>query len=236
MKAILTQTAIALALLAPATASAVNLTGLWVGSGYSCGTSRFDELMRIDQSADSFTASKLTGDACVPAGGPSFFGKLSGNTTSACTIVLGSTSCPACSSAACTVEIIDDKSFRIPSHGLTFTRSSTPLNVELTLSGCTTCRTGDRLTVKARVNNLDTREAKVEVKVGLRKPDGTPSSLLGQYLELTLTPSLDATYTVYDAPLPATMQSGIWTFEAALLEPELGLTLNRAATTFTLTP
>jgi hypothetical protein len=217
-------------------ASAANLTGLWVGTGYTCGSTVVNELVRIDQTGDSFTASKLSGDPCVPAGGPTFYGKLNGNTASACTVVLGTTDCPACTSAPCTLQSASDNAFQVNSHGLSFTRSSAPLNAQLTLTGCSTCRIGDRLTVQAHVTNLGSSAVTVEVKVGMRNPGGTPSSLLGGYVAIPFPAGFDSTVTLYDAPIPTGMQAGIWTFEAALLEPELGLTLTRVTQTFTVGP
>ena len=111
-----------------------------------------------------------------------------------------------------------------------------PPQLVLTLTGCTTCRMGDRLTVQAHVTNADTTTVQMEVKVGVRLPNGTPANLLGEFLKVPLPGGLDTTVTVFDSPLPAGLPQGSWTFEGALLEPELGGTLSRSVVPFTVIP
>jgi hypothetical protein len=95
----------------------------------------------------------------------------------------------------------------------------------LNVTGCITCREGERVVVRARVANPSSREIHVELKVGGRLPDGTAVS--NQHTELTLQPGADRLFTVLDAALPAGVTEGTWTFEGALLEPELGKTFSR---------
>jgi hypothetical protein len=95
----------------------------------------------------------------------------------------------------------------------------------LNVTGCITCREGERVVVRARIANPSAREIQVELKVGGRLPDGTAVS--NQHTELTLQPGADRLFTVLDAALPAGVTEGTWTFEGALLEPELGKTFSR---------
>lgn len=97
--------------------------------------------------------------------------------------------------------------------------------LNLNVTGCITCREGERVVVRARVANPSSREVHVEVKVGGRLPDGT--AVTNQHTELTLEPGADRLFTVLDAALPAGVTEGTWTFEGALLEPELGKTFSR---------
>jgi hypothetical protein len=76
----------------------------------------------------------------------------------------------------------------------------------------------------------------MEVKIGVRLPNGAPANLLGKHLEVPLPAGMDATVTVFDSILPAGLPPGAWTFEAALLEPELGVTLSRSAHFFEVVP
>lgn len=71
----------------------VDLTGNWVGTNYFCtdgGGSRA-ERVKIVQSGDQVTATKTTGDRCVPAGNETFSGSVSGRVS----CVLGSPENPA---------------------------------------------------------------------------------------------------------------------------------------------
>jgi hypothetical protein len=97
--------------------------------------------------------------------------------------------------------------------------------LNLSITGCITCREGERVVVRARVANPSSREIHVEVKMGGRLPDGTAVS--SQHTEVTLEPGADRYFTVLEGALPTGVAEGTWTLEGALLEPELGTTLSR---------
>ena len=90
--------------------------------------------------------------------------------------------------------------------------------------------------MQARVTNLGPTPTRVEAKIGVRLPDGTPANLLGTHLEVTLPASLDTTVTLLDVVLPAGLPPGPWTCEGALLEPALGATLSRSVQPFAVLP
>ena len=108
----------------------------------------------------------------------------------------------------------------------------------MTLTGCTACRAGDRFTVQGRITNLSSRVVSVEAKVGVRLPDGTTVSVLGnKHLETGLAAHLDTTVTLFDVPsLPAGLPTGTWTFEGTLLGPDLGETFSRQVKPFAVLP
>jgi YVTN family beta-propeller protein len=111
-----------------------------------------------------------------------------------------------------------------------------PPNLTLSLTGCLACRAGDRLTVQVRVLNPGTTGTPAEVKIGVRLPSGAPANLLGKHLEVLLPAGMDTSVTVFDIILPAGLPPGTYTFEGALLEPELGVTLSRSARFFEVVP
>ncbi len=106
----------------------------------------------------------------------------------------------------------------------------------LSLTGCTKCQAGDRLTVEAHVANPTPSLTPVEVKVGVRLPNGLPINLLGKHLEATLPPGLDTTLTLFETILPTGLPTGPWKFEGALVEPKLGKTLDRSTQPFAVLP
>jgi hypothetical protein len=109
--------------------------------------------------------------------------------------------------------------------------------LSIALTGCRRCQAGDRLTVQARLTHTNTSGIPVEVKLGVRLPNGQPFNITtNKHLELTLSPSLDTTVTIFDISLPPGLPPGLWTFEGALLEPELGKTLSRNTQPFAVLP
>jgi hypothetical protein len=118
----------------------------------------------------------------------------------------------------------------------TFTRLPGGPALLLTLAGCTACRAGDRLVVQARTTNGDTVAHVVEVKVGLRLPDGTPVNLLGTHLELPFSAGQDTTAPLIDIALPAGLPPGRGTVEGRLLELALGVLLWRSVHPFEVLP
>ncbi len=73
--------------------SQLQLSGRWVGLNYGCDGQSFRETIRIDQSGLNIIATKETGDACVPAGNVTFYGRLGGSIT----CITGSPESPASS-------------------------------------------------------------------------------------------------------------------------------------------
>lgn len=108
----------------------------------------------------------------------------------------------------------------------------------LTLTGCTSCRAGDRFTVQARVTNPGSHDVPVEAKVGVRTPNGTMVNVLGnKHLEASLPAGLDTTFTLFDVPsFPGGLPTGGWTVEGTFLEPELGETFSRDVKAFNVVP
>jgi hypothetical protein len=77
----------------------------------------------------------------------------------------------------------------------------------------------------------------VEVKVGVRLPDGTALSLLGdEHVVVTLPPGFDATFPLADLLVPAGLATGAWHFEGTLLEVALGRTFDRDVRVFEINP
>ena len=57
--------------------------------------------------------------------------------------------------------------------------ATAPPSLVLTLTGCTICHPGDTFTVQAVLKNPGPVGVPIELKLGLRLPDGSPASLLG---------------------------------------------------------
>ncbi|HEY6361611.1 MAG TPA: hypothetical protein VIX63_10935, partial [Vicinamibacterales bacterium] len=69
---------------------------------------------------------------------------------------------------------------------------------------------------------------RVELKAGLRLPDGTAVNTLGnKHLEATFPAGLDVTANLLSFPWPAGLPQGTWTFEGVLLGPNVGETFAR---------
>lgn len=69
-----------------------------------------------------------------------------------------------------------------------------PPAIQVILSACMTCRAGDRFVLLVRARNPADQAQRVEVKIGVRFPDGRPVNTLGDpHLEVTLSPLLDVT-------------------------------------------
>jgi hypothetical protein len=105
-------------------------------------------------------------------------------------------------------------------------------SVAVQLPGCQTCHAGDRLVIQLRLVNPGP-EVLTELKFGARTADGTPFNLLGRHHEELLPGSSDAVRTLMDGPFPDGVPAGVYTVEAAILEPELGVTLSRSTATLT---
>jgi hypothetical protein len=114
-----------------------------------------------------------------------------------------------------------------------------PPGLHLTLTGCTHCHAGDPFGLEAHVTNPGTTSIAVEFKLGLRRPDGTGSSLFGaatQHLVVTLPAGLDSTFPVLNMAWPGGLPAGVWHVEGTLLEVALGKTFSRDVQVFDLAP
>ncbi len=107
----------------------------------------------------------------------------------------------------------------------------------LELTGCTGCQPGEQFRVLAKWKNTGSHDVRVEIKVGLRLPDGTPFNVLGnKHLEATLPAGLDVSSNILSFAWPAGLPAGTWTLEGALVGPDVGETFSRDVKTFTVTP
>ncbi len=112
-----------------------------------------------------------------------------------------------------------------------------PPDLTLTLTGCTSCNVGDAFGVSGRLRNPGTRAVVVEVKVGIRFPDGTSQSLLsGEHVVLTLPSGFDAIFPVANLQIPAGLPTGAWHVEGTVLEVALGRTFDREVRVFKINP
>ena len=112
-----------------------------------------------------------------------------------------------------------------------------PPTVTVLALGCTTCQPGDTLAFSVRIDNPDGPTV-VELKTGARLPDGSVVTILGRNVQKTLAAGVSETISLFSGfVLPAgTFPAGAYTIEAALLEPDLGVTISRHSVTLTLLP
>jgi hypothetical protein len=97
----------------------INLTGVWLADGYEC-YSRTGKRVRlpikrvsVSHVGEDLTAVKIDGDACVPAGVPTFWGRLPRDSRRAVvTWTTGSPMRPASGTVRGTLKIIDRDHFR----------------------------------------------------------------------------------------------------------------------------
>lgn len=88
----------------------IDLNGNWTAKGYTCpgGTSIPTETVGIVQSQGKITATKVTGDPCVPAGKVTFTGIYDeSKKIYNLTWTTGSSSAPASSTASGTMTVVD---------------------------------------------------------------------------------------------------------------------------------
>lgn len=94
-----------------------NLSGRWVGMGYQCPFGTFhNEIVEIVQNGTQISATKVTGDPCVPAGSETFKGSFDDEKGSGTvTVRTGNRSSPNCCSAGgtltldgCTLKLISN--------------------------------------------------------------------------------------------------------------------------------
>ncbi|HAI69183.1 MAG TPA: hypothetical protein DCM38_07085, partial [Gammaproteobacteria bacterium] len=94
-----------------------DLSGTWLGEGYQCGWQVFQEQVQIEQQGNAIVATKITGDACVPAGNRSFSGTLD---TANITWTTGFPNRPVCCQKKGTLSIVDENTLK--GGGITFKR------------------------------------------------------------------------------------------------------------------
>ena len=114
-----------------------------------------------------------------------------------------------------------------------------PPQLYLTLTGCLHCHTGDHLIAQVTLRNPATTATSVELKIGVRLPDGTGVSLLrsgNQHLVASLPAGMETTFPVLNLTWPAGVPPGVWHVEGTLLEPTLGRTFSRDVKIFELEP
>ena len=112
-----------------------------------------------------------------------------------------------------------------------------PPELTLTLTGCTDCKVGDEFSATARLTNPGSRSVVVEIKIGLRRPDGTSRSLLdGKHVVLTLPAGFDETVPLATFEIRAGLQTGPWQLEGTVLEVTLGKTFDREVRVFEINP
>jgi len=96
-----------------------DLSGTWLGEGYQCGWQVFQEEVQIEQQGNAIVATKITGDACVPAGYRSFSGALD---TAHIIWTTGDPNNPACCQEKGILSIVDENTLK--GAGITFRRLS----------------------------------------------------------------------------------------------------------------
>ena len=109
-----------------------------------------------------------------------------------------------------------------------------PPTVTVLALGCTTCHPGETLGFAVRIDGPTV----VELKTGARLPDGSVVTILGRFVQKTLGAGVSETISLFSRfVLPAGIfPAGAYTIEAALLEPDLGVTISRHSVTLTLLP
>jgi hypothetical protein len=112
-----------------------------------------------------------------------------------------------------------------------------PPTVTVLALGCTTCQPGDTLSFVVRIDNPDGLTV-VELKTGARLPDGSVVTILGRFVQKALGAGVSETISLFPSFVlqAGAFPAGAYTIEAALLEPDLGVTISRHSVTLTLLP
>lgn len=101
-------------------------------------------------------------------------------------------------------------------------------------TGCTTCHPGDMVAFQMLITNPGA-PVLVELKTGARLPGGPVVSILGRHGEEVIGAGITV-IPLFALVLPAGVPAGSYAIEAALLEPDLGVTLSRSSVPLTLIP
>lgn len=116
-------------------------------------------------------------------------------------------------------------------------RPGSGVEVSLQLVGCNPCAPGDHVVAVATVLNFGFTPARVEIKGGVRLPDGTPLNLLpSRHLEIDIPPGITGPFPVLEVVVPSGIPTGDYTAEAALITPALGTALSRSQVPVTVGP
>ena len=110
-----------------------------------------------------------------------------------------------------------------------------PPTLTVLATGCTTCCPGSVIGFVARTDNAGSPML-VEFKTGARLPDGTILSLLGRHVEEVLPTGVNDIPIIPNFALSAPLPTLDVIIEAALLEPELGVTISRNSMTVHILP
>jgi hypothetical protein len=109
----------------------IDLNGEWVGKDYDCESRTSEEMVHVTASGNSITATKTTGDRCVPAGNVTFQGTSSGvlsvGSSFPVTWTIGTPQKPASTKSSSNLTINSEDSFS--SRGITFTRVRQSLTI-----------------------------------------------------------------------------------------------------------
>lgn len=96
------------------------------------------------------------------------------------------------------------------------------------------CRVGDTVTALVTVSNTGLTGFPVEVKGGVKLPDGTPVNLLrDRHIEVPIPPGITGPLPILEVVIPPEAPPGEYTAEGALLTPALGRELSRSQVNFT---
>jgi hypothetical protein len=101
--------------------------------------------------------------------------------------------------------------------------------------GCIACRTGHGLGFALHVANPGP-PVLVELKTGARLPDGSIVTILGRHAEEVIVPGVTVIPLVPRFVPPAAIPPGTYVIEAAILEPDLGVTISRHGVPLTVLP
>lgn len=110
-----------------------------------------------------------------------------------------------------------------------------PPTIAVVPLGCTTCHPGNTLGFELHVTNPGAPML-VELKTGARLPGGAVVSILGRHEEEVVASGVTVIPLFAGFVLPAGIPAGAYTIEAALLEPELGVTISRSSVALILGP
>jgi hypothetical protein len=98
----------------------INLTGVWLASGYQCpaGVRLRRKRVSVSHEGEELVVVKIDGDPCVPAGRPSIQGRLPpGSRVATVTLTVGSPLRPASATRPGSLRVIDREHFRVESPG-----------------------------------------------------------------------------------------------------------------------
>jgi hypothetical protein len=105
-----------------------------------------------------------------------------------------------------------------------------PPAITLHTLGCITCHPGDTLGSEIHATNPG-GPLLVELKTGARLPDGSVVTILGRHAEEVLAAGTSVIPIFAGFVVPPGIPAGMYTLEAAILEPELGVVLSRSRVT-----